>query len=339
MKKLITLTVMMLLTSLLMAQTPVKKVAVMATKAADGVSEFQSQMVRGAMESAVVTAKGYEGYDRTAFDAIMQEHNFQRSGAVDESQIKQMGQMAGVQYVLVTEASQEDGYFYIIAKLLDVETGQYSNAYDVLCKQSPTDIKESCAELGANMFGGGSGSRKSNVNMIPVEQIAEVSITNTTNANENMVERPKYISKIRNGYYMDGRRLTEKRYMDMINECYESQMAYKRGKTIKTAGWITLGCGAALAIAGFAGVGETTSTSSDFSFGEDGSSSYTTTSQSTRVLAIVGVGVGLASIPVFIWGKNVRNNAYKEYNSYCAKPAAKLSLNVKDNGLGICLNF
>ena len=333
MKRLFTLIVMMLVTSFIMAQNPVKKVAVMETKAAEGVSDFQSQMVRGAMEAAVVTAKGYEGYDRTAFDVIMQEQNFQRSGAVDESQIKQLGQMAGVQYVLVTEASQEDGYFYILAKLLDVETGKYGNAYDVLCKQTPTDIKESCAELGSNLFGNGKGlSKKSNVNMIPVDQVAEVSAVNQPAEEANPV---KYITKIRNGYYMDGRRLTEKRYMEMINDCYEAQMTYKRGKNIKKAGWITLGTGAVLAIAGFAGVGKTTS--SESYYGGDGS--FSESSQTINVLGILGFGVGLASIPVFIWGKNVRNNAYKDYNDYCAKPAANLSLNVKNNGFGICLNF
>lgn len=131
-----------------------KKVAVMVPKAGDEVTEFQSNMVRGTMESAISKAKGFEGYDRGAFDIIMKEQEFQRSGAVDDSQIKQLGQMAGVQYILVTEIYTQDGYFSIIAKLLDVETGKYEQAYDEVCATSPNEIRETCEEIGAIMFTG-----------------------------------------------------------------------------------------------------------------------------------------------------------------------------------------
>ena len=129
-----------------------KKVAVMETKVSSGVTAFQSNVVRGAMESAVSKAKGFEGYDRGAFDMIMKEQEFQRSGAVDDSQIKKLGQMTGVQYILVTEASAQDGYFYILAKLLDVETGKYGQAYDDLCGASSPDIKSACAKIGESLF-------------------------------------------------------------------------------------------------------------------------------------------------------------------------------------------
>ena len=52
-----------------------KKVAVMETKAAPGVSTMQSNIVRGGMEVAVSNAFGYEGYDRAAFDKILEEQN------------------------------------------------------------------------------------------------------------------------------------------------------------------------------------------------------------------------------------------------------------------------
>lgn len=108
-KRLVLLIVFIAIAGVIIAQT--KKVAIMEPKANKGVSAFQSNMVRGGMETAVVNADGYEGYDRTALDVIMQEQNFQRSGVVDEKQIRKLGIMAGVQYVLVTEASTEAGFF------------------------------------------------------------------------------------------------------------------------------------------------------------------------------------------------------------------------------------
>ena len=130
-----------------------KKVAIMETKSNEGVTSFQSNMVRGGMETAVANAKGYEAYDRASFDMIMREQNFQRSGAVSESQIRRLGEMAGVQYVLVTEASTEDGYFYILAKLLDVETGRFLKSSDQLCEANPSEIRNACTILGENLFG------------------------------------------------------------------------------------------------------------------------------------------------------------------------------------------
>lgn len=130
-----------------------KKVAVMETKNIEGVSAFQSNMVRGGMEVAVANANGYEGYDRAAFDMILKEQNFQRSGAVKDSDIRRLGEMAGVQYVLVTEASSDGQGFFILAKLLDVETGQFGNAVNTYCNASGQDIYKASNELGVQLFG------------------------------------------------------------------------------------------------------------------------------------------------------------------------------------------
>lgn len=144
-------TVLMAISVALSAQN--KKVAVMETKVNEGVSSFQSNMVRGGMETAVANALGYEGYDRASFDKIMQEHTFQRSGAVDDSQIKELGQMAGVQYVLVTEASTDGNGFFITAKILDVETGLLVKVANTFCNAIGKDIYDASNKLGQQMFG------------------------------------------------------------------------------------------------------------------------------------------------------------------------------------------
>ena len=128
------------------------KVAVMETKVSDGVSEFQGNMVRGGMEAAVALAEGYEGYDRASFDKIMQEHNFERSGAVEDSQIKELGKMAGVDYVLVTEASTDGEGFFITAKLLDVETGLMEKVVNTFCDAVGKDIYDASTKLGQRLF-------------------------------------------------------------------------------------------------------------------------------------------------------------------------------------------
>lgn len=148
--KILLITALMMITGIVCAQN--KKVAIMETKRNDGVTAIQGNIVRGSMESAVSNAPGYEAYDRVAFDVIMEELNFQHSGAVNDSEIRELGQMAGVQYVLVTEASTGQGSFHVIAKLLDIETGNMKTL-DKLCKDTPSAIKAACDRLGVQLIG------------------------------------------------------------------------------------------------------------------------------------------------------------------------------------------
>lgn len=195
--------VILMLPIVLIAQTP-KKVAVMETKrATENVSDFQLIMVRGGMETAVSGTNGYIAYDRSALDAIMREQNFQRSGAVSESEIKKLGEMAGVQYVLVTEASVEDGYIFIIAKILDVETGRYDKSYDVLCEVNPIEIKKSCAELGRKLFGTQIDSTSKNNNASG--NSADVNVSESSNVIEIKVGNISFeMIKVKAGNFVMG---------------------------------------------------------------------------------------------------------------------------------------
>ena len=135
-------------------ETTYLKVAVWETVCSDNsISKFQSVIVRGGMESAIANVPGYAAYDRTAFDAIIREQNFQRSGAVSDNEIRRLGDMAGVDYIIVPEAMASNNDFYIIVKMLNLESGQYGTAYEELCTTSSADIKKTCARLAARLFG------------------------------------------------------------------------------------------------------------------------------------------------------------------------------------------
>ncbi|MBR1516787.1 MAG: hypothetical protein IJ620_01395, partial [Bacteroidales bacterium] len=127
----------------LAAQNNPKKVAVWETKCSDGsLSSMQRLMIRGGMETYVGNSDGYEVYDRSAFDVIMKEHGFERSGAVSEEEIKEMGKLAGVQYIIVPEAMAEGNDIYILVKMLDVELGKFGGVQEELCASSSSEIKK-----------------------------------------------------------------------------------------------------------------------------------------------------------------------------------------------------
>ena len=118
----------------------------------NSVNVFFQQMVRGAMESAVTMSNEYEAYDRSAFDQIQKEQAFQRTGAVSDSQIKKMGELAGVDYVLVSEVSAYEGYLSTIIKILNVTTGKYDKSADDYMELKPESVKTKCREMASSLF-------------------------------------------------------------------------------------------------------------------------------------------------------------------------------------------
>jgi hypothetical protein len=140
--------------SLTMLAQQQKTVAVLDPICRDNsVNAFYQQMVRGSMESAVTASSEYEAYDRSAFDQIQKEQAFQRTGVVSDSQIKKMGEMAGVDYVLVSEVSAYEGYLSAIVKILNIETGKYDKSIDDYMQLSPDAVKTKCREMATTLFG------------------------------------------------------------------------------------------------------------------------------------------------------------------------------------------
>lgn len=151
MKRCIFLLVMLAFVQALMAQD--KKVAVLNPICRDNsVSNIYHSIVRGSFESVASVTSGYEAFDRSALDAIIQEHNLERTGLFDEDQIRQIGRFVGVDYVLVTDISADEGYLMVVAKILDVETAQYVRAVDELMEMTPPNVKSECTVLAQNLF-------------------------------------------------------------------------------------------------------------------------------------------------------------------------------------------
>lgn len=204
MKRLFLLAIMLMLTAFATAQSirqSAKKVAVWETKCSDkSLNPTQMLMVRGGMETAVGNTTGYEVFDRSAFDVIMKEQGFQRSGAVNDADIKKMGKLAGVQYIIVPEASVSGSDFYIVVKMLDVETGMFGGVYDALCTPSGQDIRNACKELGTKLFGSANANTHVASTLKPLEPRVET--LGPTNANEQNKLGTDYYNG-RNGKSLD----------------------------------------------------------------------------------------------------------------------------------------
>ena len=79
------------------------------------VTTMHRSMVRGEMVKAIGSQTGYAAFTRQDVDQIMNEHNFQASGMVNEETRKRLGAMQGVDYVCITKITKEGNSFYLEA--------------------------------------------------------------------------------------------------------------------------------------------------------------------------------------------------------------------------------
>ena len=83
---------LLIASSALLFAAETKKVAILEIEDTENVLDHgQKLMLRSSLAKAVANTPGYEAFDRTSLDAIMEEHNFQRSGFVNQKEIKALG--------------------------------------------------------------------------------------------------------------------------------------------------------------------------------------------------------------------------------------------------------
>ena len=329
------LTTVLLLALSLAATAQNKRVAILETIDKENKVPYAVEvMVRSNLTKVISNTPGYEGYDRVNLSEIMDEHDFERTGLVNESQIKRLGEIAGADYLLVSEAVQfDEANIFVTAKILNVETAMTEGSENALMGMSASDIQHGCESLANRLLGLPDPIAN---NTTPQEkptpkqaQKQEEKPTEQPMVSETIkVEKPvispeqnhnkEYITKEKKTYYQNGKSISKSFYVNLLKtNCPQAYSNYKKGVGLQTAGWIMLGVGA---LAG------TSISIGDFHIG----STYG---------MITGGALILGSIPMFIIGSNKKKSALNIYNQYCAQPQAKLSVGPTANGIGICLSF
>jgi hypothetical protein len=114
------------------------------------------------LTKALVKDDRYTAVDRSedVLKKLSKEHAYQRSGAVNKTQIKEMGKQFGVQYMCIVESSEVMGSFMLEAKLMDVETaeikGMGSTPSDLV---NIGDLVAASEELSQQLLGGKKNSK------------------------------------------------------------------------------------------------------------------------------------------------------------------------------------
>lgn len=155
MKRLLTILLTCLLVLPALAQGEgVKKVAILEVVDREGTVSYGVKLqLRSSLTAAITQTPGYEAYDRVDMAAIFGEHDFQRTGVVNDEQIKKLGEMSGCDYVLITEAVMVDNYtMLLVAKLVDVTTGKIDSSVDTQIAPNAKGIRKGGEELAKQLF-------------------------------------------------------------------------------------------------------------------------------------------------------------------------------------------
>ena len=169
---LLTIAFILASTITLVAQEDVKGVAIL--KPVDEVGDVSAGVklnLRATLSYAINHMSGYEAYTRVNLSAIMDEHKFQRTGFVDNLQIKKIGKATGAKYILIAEvAYYDEQHITVTASIIDIETTKIKGASDpVISPVDPDGMRESCIKIARSLLDldgmPQSGARTSNLSV------------------------------------------------------------------------------------------------------------------------------------------------------------------------------
>ena len=304
------------------AQNKKMKIAVMDFKAGVGVNANEVEGLSDMLINTLYESGKFSIVERSQINQVLKEQKFQASELTNE-QLAKVGRILGVESVLIgtvnflAEHKNHDGSisgeYNVDVRAVDVETGEVVTTAGAT-KTSGSTYRAMMEKIGRQLAG----------NLM--DEAPEVVVLRTGILTKGDIKDPfgNYI------YYLDGQRLTNNEFMELINNCPESKYYYEKGCKQRKTGrilsiWVPLGTVVTGAVIGLI----LNSRSFDYIGG------------GAATGAVVGGVSALASIPFFVKGKHKKENAYQVYNEYCAKPTASLSFGPATNGLGcgVYLNF
>ena len=294
-----------------------KKVAILEVVDKEGTLSYSHKLLlRSSLAKAVSNTAGYEAYDRTDIDAIMSEHDFQRTGLVNGDQIKRLGEMAGVAYILVPEgAMMGEENMFITAKLLNVETAKVEMTDNQMVGVSPLELQKGCETLANVLFG-----KKDN------QSITQIGISDSyynIGAQSAMLFDGS-ITKIDSKHYSyKGNTMNKKAYEAFLRyKCPQAYKQYNVGRKLKAGGWSCIGVGGTFIVLGVALLAVATAE----------------TEAAGAAFLSIGAITAATSVPLLTIGYIKQKKSVDTYNYQCVAPIT-FNVTAGQNGLGLAMNF
>jgi TolB-like protein len=97
----------------------------------EDISESYARTFTDRVRTALVSYSQFEVMEREKFEAIMEEQKIQLSGLCDEDCVVEVGQIAGVQYMLSGNIRDLGQTIYVAGRIIDVETSKIMASQDL----------------------------------------------------------------------------------------------------------------------------------------------------------------------------------------------------------------
>lgn len=90
--------------------------------------------------------------------AVNSEHQYQRSGMIDDQQIARLGKQSGTKYVCIVRIGVLNDEYFMMARLLDVETANIVNSTSPSCF-SFDELKDVCIKIVTQLLSANNSKR------------------------------------------------------------------------------------------------------------------------------------------------------------------------------------
>ena len=138
----------------LAAQEQRPRVVVLEPRSSGDVPSRVKVAVTGAMEEFILNSKKYRVVDQANTAEILAQHEFARSGLVDDSKAKEIGKLLQADIVCVSVLDREEGEFVIKCRLVDVESGEvFASATEFMESDSTPEIRKAIQIVAMKLTG------------------------------------------------------------------------------------------------------------------------------------------------------------------------------------------
>ena len=163
MKRFFLTLLLVLVTSVMSLQAQNRKLK-LAVYATGEVPQQLKNLSQSSASTALVQGGRYQMIERSSdfLQIVSKEQQYQQSGAVDDSQISELGKQCGAECVCVVDVMLIDSYLYVGVRMIDVVTATSHQAgdYEIVDYKSPADLKK-CVTEAVNIMEGKTAENKS----------------------------------------------------------------------------------------------------------------------------------------------------------------------------------
>lgn len=120
-------------------------------------SKIENSLIKGEISQALSRSQTYTAYTRTDIDKLLEEHSFQSTGMVSESERIEIGKLSGVDFICSIDVTKESNSIFIEASLVNVKTGEIRSSSSSYCEYASINdafaLEITCKKIGQELAG------------------------------------------------------------------------------------------------------------------------------------------------------------------------------------------